>query len=105
MVSPDNLLLCDERTPFDIYRKIIEVENYYHTRLGSLPAVGKVTTVVSPLSSKTLSLGMLMAAIERSLRLHVEPGTYQVETAGDGKLVGGGEWNPQEIWLTGEPYS
>jgi hypothetical protein len=106
LVSPDNLLLCDERTPFDVYRKILEVEHYYRSRLGSLPAVGKITTVVSPLSSKTLSLGMLLAAIERSLPVcHVEPGTYQVETNDDGKLVGGGTWEPQEIWLTGEPYT
>jgi hypothetical protein len=105
VVSPDNLLLCDERTPFDIYRKILDVEQYYHTRLGSVPEIGKVTTVVSPLSSKTLSLGMLLAATESSLPVcHVEPGTYHVETSEDGKLVGGTVWEPLEIWLAGEPY-
>ena len=105
-VSPDNLLLCDERTPFDIYRKILEVEQYYRTRLGKVPTIGKVRTVLSPLSSKTLSLGMLLAATERSLAVcHVEPGTYQVETTEGGKLVGGSTWEPLEIWLAGEPYA
>src|SRR5262249_2385300 len=60
LVSPENLLLCDERTPFDIYRKILDVEQYYRRRLGVIPGMGEVTTVVSPLSSKTLSLGMLL---------------------------------------------
>jgi len=106
LVSPDNLILCDERTPFDIYRKILEVEQYYHARLGSLANIGRITTVVSPLSSKTLSLGVLLAAVERSLPVcHVEPGTYQVETSANGKLCPGHTWEPSEIWLAGEPYA
>jgi hypothetical protein len=106
LIAPDNLLLCDERMPFDIYRKILEVEQYYRTRLGSVPEIGKVKTVVSPLSSKTLSLGMLLAATEQSLPIcHVEPGTYDVEANEDGKLVGDSPWEPLEIWLAGEPYT
>jgi hypothetical protein len=50
LVSPDNLLLCDESTPFDIYRKILEVEEYYRSRLSFVPAIGEIKTVVSPLS-------------------------------------------------------
>jgi hypothetical protein len=106
LVSMDNLLLCDERTPFDIYRKILEVEEYYWKRLGAVSAIGKVTTVVSPLSSKTLSLGMLLAAIERSLPVcHVEAGTYQVEGDDQGRLIGETTRDPTEIWLAGEPYT
>ncbi len=105
LVSPENLLLCDERSPFDVYRKILEVEEYYRTRLGAVPSIGKVTTVVSPLSSKTLSLGMLLAAIERSLPVcHVEAGTYQVLLDGQGRLEVGSGRGPTEIWLAGEPY-
>ena len=105
-VSPDNLLLCDESNPFDIYRKILEVEDYYRQRLGDFPAIGKVTTVVSPLSSKTLSLGMLLAAIERSLPVcHVEAGTYQVDLDSDGRLAADTTRAPSEIWLAGEPYT
>src|SRR5262249_32979844 len=106
LISADNLLLCDERMPFDIYRKILEVEQYYRTRLGSLPDIGKVKTVVSPLSSKTLSLGMLLAGTERSMPIcHVEPGTYDVQATEDGKLLGSSSWEPLEIWLAGEPYA
>ncbi len=106
LVSPDNLLLCDERNPFDVYRKILEVDEYYCNRLGAVPAIGKVTTVASPLSTKTLSLGVLLAAVERSLPVcHVEPGTYQVEVDDQGRLVGDATRGPTEIWLAGEPYT
>jgi hypothetical protein len=106
LVSPDNLLLCDERNPFDVYRKILEVEDYYRRRLGAVPSIGTLTTVVSPLSSKTLSLGMLLAAIERSLPIcHVEAGTYEVAVDADGRLLGDATRGPIEIWLTGEPYA
>jgi hypothetical protein len=106
LVAHENLLLCDERTPFDVYRKILEVEEYYRSRLGAIQGMGAVTTVVSPLSSKTLSLGMLLAAIERSLPVcHVEPGTYQVDTDDGGRLIGDTTRGPIEIWLAGEPYA
>lgn len=106
LVSPENLLLCDERTPFDIYRKILDVAQYYNRRLGVIPGMEEVTTVVSPLSSKTLSLGMLLAAIEQSLPVcHVEPGAYQVDVRGVGMLEGSALREPIEIWLTGEPYN
>ena len=105
LVSPDNLLLCDERNPFDVYRKILEVEEYYRQRLSVAVAIGNVATVVSPLSSKTLSLGMLLAAIERSLPVcHVEAGSYQVDVDHQGKLAGDTNRSPTEIWLAGEPY-
>ena len=105
LVSTDNLLLCDERTPFDVYRKILDVEEYYRTRLSVIPQIGRVTTVVSPLSSKTLSLGVLLASVERSLPVcHVEAGTYEIKMDDAGRLPGKALTNPTEIWLAGEPY-
>ena len=105
MVSPDNVLLCDERNAFDVYRKILEVEEYYRQRLSAIPGIGEVTTVVSPLSSKTLSLGMLLAAIECRLPVcHVEAGTYDVCVDAQGDLIGDIECSPIEMWLGGEPY-
>jgi hypothetical protein len=106
LVSPENVLLCDERTPFDVYRKVLNVEEYYRRQLGAIHGMGKVTTVISPLSSKTLSLGMLLAAVERSLPVcHVEAGTYQIETDESGRLIGDTARGPIEIWLAGEPYA
>jgi hypothetical protein len=106
LVAPENLLLCDERTPFDVYRKVLNVEEYYRKQLGAIQGMGSVTTVISPLSSKTLSLGMLLAAVERGLPVcHVEPGTYQIDTDQSGRLIGDMARGPTEIWLAGEPYA
>ena len=106
LVSKNNLLLCDERTPFDVYRKIIQMDDYYKERLTSLPGIGDVTTVVSPLASKMLSLGMLLAAIERRLPVsYVEAGAYQIESNSTELLMSHPEVEPIEVWLTGEPYA
>jgi hypothetical protein len=106
LVAQDNVLLCDETTPFDIYRKILDVEHYYSKRLAGIPGMGVVRTVVSPLSSKTLSLGMLLAAIERQLPVcHVEPGAYQIDTDSSGHLLTDQTREPTEIWLAGDAYA
>jgi hypothetical protein len=106
LVDPENLLLCDERTPFDVYRKVLDVEEYYRKQLGGIQGMGAVTTVISPLSSKTLSLGMLLAAVERALPVcHVEPGTYHVDSDESGHLIGDLGRGPTEIWLAGDPYA
>lgn len=101
-VSKNNLILCDEGTPFDIYRKIINLDDYYRETLSKLPELSNITTIVSPLASKMLSLGMLLAAIERGLAVsYAEAGSYQFDgtslSVSDNVL-------PVEIWLTGEPY-
>lgn len=100
-VTPENLLLCDERTPFDVYRKVIEVDEYYRNRLAALDIIGSVKTVVSPLSTKTLSLGILLAAIEKGLAVcHVDAGSYVINDT----LTVDADQRPMEIWLAGEPY-
>lgn len=105
LVSRDNILLCDEQNPFDVYRKIIDVHEYYQGRLSGALALGEVTTVVSPLASKMLSLGMLLAAIEKTLPVcHVEAGVYRVDKQNESALREGSSGVPAEIWLTGEPY-
>lgn len=105
LVSHENLITCDERTPFDIYRKIIEVEAYYRDRLSGIPGIGPVKTIVSPLSSKTLCLGMVLAAVERKLPVcHVEAGAIRVDVERMTDILASANYLPKEIWLTGEPY-
>jgi len=105
-ISQENLILCDEHTPFDIYRKIIDVEAYYRDRLGGISSIGPVTAVLSPLSSKTLSFGMLLAAVEKNLPVcHVEAGAIEVDVDRMTAVLNNCNYSPKEIWLTGEPYS
>ena len=101
-VAYENILYCDEGNPFDIYRKVVEVAQYYKT-LDALKELPPVTTVLSPLSSKTLSLGMLLAAIERQLPVcSVVPGSYVLPTTLP--LESRGAERILEVWLAGEPY-
>ncbi len=101
-VLSTNILLCDESNPFDIYRKILGLHDYYVEKLSGL--MGDVTTVVSPLSSKLLSLGMLLAAIERKLPVsYVEAGLYQPPVDEIQRYIPDLD-QTLEIWLTGEPY-
>ena len=100
-VTSDNILLCDETNPFDIYRKILNLHDYYVEKLS--PLVGEITTVVSPLSSKRLSLGMLLAAIDRRLPVsYVEAGLYSVDGVLDSAILDSRQFF--EVWLAGEPY-
>lgn len=104
-VSRNNILLCDESSPFDIYRKVVEMDGYYKERLKDLPGIGEVTAVVTPLASKMLSLGALLAAIERDLPVsYIEAGSYYIEAEGVEPTVSNPEIAPVEVWLTGEPY-
>jgi hypothetical protein len=101
-ILPTNFLLCDETNPFDIYRKIIGLHDYYVDKLSGL--LGEVTTVVSPLSTKLLSLGMLLAAIERRLPVsYVEAGMYDPPVAEIDRFTASTD-QTVNIWLTGEPY-
>src|ERR1700723_2430930 len=102
-ITDSNILLCDETNPFDIYRKIVALHDYYSEKLSTL--VGGVATVVSPLSSKLLSLGALFAAIERKLPVsYVEAGLYTLEP-GAMEVFQAAHISPIEIWLAGEPYN
>ena len=101
-IAQGNILLCDARNPFDIYRKIVGVHDYHKEKLEQ--HIGELTTVVSPLSSKLLSLGMLFAALERRLPVaYVEAGLYEVQ-GGPLDVAVLGDQEPTEIWLAGEPY-
>ena len=97
-VDPRGFIYADERDPFDIYRQIVDLANDY---TESLAPLGNAYTIVSAHSSKLLSLGVLLAAVERKLAvMHVEPtGYYLPET------INGLEANELfEVWLTGEAY-
>lgn len=104
VISKNNILLCDERNPFDVYRKVLQIDDYYRERVASLPALKNVTTVVSPPASKMLSLGALLAAIERKLPVcHVGARAYAIDNS-TGSVDDPASVTTTEVWLTGEPY-
>ena len=97
-VDPNAFIYADERDPFDIYRQIVALSDDYKESLAPL---SDAYTIISAHSSKLLSLGVLLAAVERDLAImHVEPTGYHMPQTIDGL-----EANELfEVWLTGEAY-
>lgn len=100
-VEPRNYLYAAESNPFDLYRAIGDLYMRYQS---SLRPLGAAKFVLSTHSSKLLSIGVLLAALELGIQvMHVSPSRY-------GLRIG---WNPEELretgqlvdlWIAGEPY-
>ena len=101
-VEPQSFLYADDRKPLDIYRSIISLDN---ERTPVFEALGGSTMVLSPSGNKTSSMGVLMAALERSFPVVcVEALSYDV----DWSKIDAVDTNATEfvhIWLKGEAYS
>jgi hypothetical protein len=76
-VEPGNYIYADERNPFDLYRTLSQLSERYRRALAPL---GDTSVVVSIHSSKTLSLGALLAAYEHQLPvMNAEPNHYEFD--------------------------
>ena len=95
-VDANNLVYASEDDPLDVYRTILEIEEI---RRPVFEKIGSVV-VLSPVGSKAVALGALMAALERSLPvIYVEALEYTVRTNAPlaepaGELL--------HVWLHGE---
>src|SRR5205823_12099122 len=99
-VDARDLVFADEQSPVDLYRTILRIDD---ARARVFAEVGGSQIVLSPLGSKALSLGALMASLERDFTiLHVEAIGYTLDAArADSVTV------PDElvhIWLHGDAY-
>ena len=102
-----SFIYANEQNPFETYRQIYETaQHYYH----SFSALGGCHVVISPLSSKLLCVGALLAAYDLQSEgsnvgiAHVENQTYDIENVKDlekeARLA-----LPFTMWLTGECYN
>lgn len=100
-VEPGNIIYADEQNPFDVYKQIRDAGDRYDEALEPLEGCRKV---VSALSSKLLSLGVLIAAFEGNMAVgYVGAQGYNIAELNEG------EDSDQpavlfEVWLEGEPY-
>lgn len=106
LIEPRNIIYADERNPFQVYREILKATDYYNKVLD---LVNGCKVIISPLSSKLLSVGALIAAYEAKQLgklvgiAHVECKSYRIE--GDlEKLKHSERQVLYEIWLAGESY-
>lgn len=100
--DPRHMLFAAESDPLDSYRSICEIDELRKETFGQL---GGSSTIVSPLGSKMLSVGLMLAAIERKLRaVYVECRGYdETGVAGEISLP---DALPliTHLWLHGEIY-
>lgn len=92
-------MYADEGDPLDLYRTILRLGDF---RQQVFAESGGSILVLSPLGSKVMALGALMAALERDLPVaHIEPIAYRVHdsmpsTVSDPDMI--------HIWLEGSAY-
>jgi hypothetical protein len=78
-VEPRDIVYAKERDPLDLYRTILRIDG---TRQRVFREVGGALTVLSPLGSKVLAIGALMAALDRDFPVaYVESIDYDVKPA------------------------
>jgi hypothetical protein len=101
-IESGNYIYADESNPFDLYRTLCRLHERYRE---SLLPLGESSIVISTHASKTLSIGVLLAAYEKSL---------PVVTAGPARHVIRDESAVMRLahedvltclWLQGEPYN
>ena len=99
-VDPRNIVYADEEDPLDLYRTILRLDDL---RKPVFAETGGSMLVLSPVGSKVMALGALMAALERDLPVaHVEPIGYEFR---EDLPVEVEQPNLMHIWLEGDVYS
>jgi hypothetical protein len=98
-VDTRNIVYADEEDPLDLYRTILRIDDL---REPVFREVGGSLLILSPVGSKVLALGSLMAALERNLPVaYLESIGYSLgssvpATTADPDVV--------HIWLEGDAY-
>lgn len=101
-----DILRATEWNPFQLYRSLMQTMARYEE---SLKLFGGARFVLSPLSSKGLSIGCLLAAFEKRAtgnRAAVRVGMAHVESRryGAGQLPNDTKCQLISAWITGECY-
>ena len=99
-VDPRNIVYADEEDPLDLYRTILRLDDL---RKPVFAETGGSMLVLSPVGSKVMALGALMAALERDLPVaHVKPIGYEFREDLPAEIE---QPNLMHIWLEGDVYS
>lgn len=107
-VDPRDIIYATEDNPFQLYRALLGAMERYGE---SLNVLGGVRFVMSPLSSKGLSIGALLACFEKRLRpdgqgtptragfAYIETRRYEAVALTEADVG-----TPVSLWLTGDCY-
>jgi hypothetical protein len=101
-VDTRNLIYADEKKPLDLYRTLLRIDD---ARRPVFAGTGGSMIILSPVGSKVLAIGALMAALERDFPVaHVESIAYAV----DFKAIDANRSQSAEVvhvWLYGDAYA
>lgn len=98
-VDTRNIVYADESDPLDLYRTILRLDDL---RKPVFAETGGSLLVLSPLGSKIMALGALLAALERDLPVaHVEAIGYDLAPSVPAEI---GSPSLVHIWLEGDAY-
>ncbi len=98
-VDASNIVYADEGDPLDLYRTILRL---YDLRQRVFDETGGSLLVLSPLGSKLMALGALMAALERDLPVaYLEAIEYNLEPTAPKET---GALHFVHVWLEGDVY-
>ena len=98
-IDTRNIVYADEGDPLDLYRTILRLDDL---RQNVFEATGGSMLIVSPIGSKVMALGALLAALERDLPVaHLESISYQLDTSVPKAID---PPNFIHVWLEGEVY-
>jgi len=95
-VDPRDVIYAAENDPLDIYRTLIRISR---ERREVFESIGPSEIVLTPMGSKVVALGALMAALEDSLSVrYIEARDYD-----ESFFPGEQEYERMSIWLHGGP--
>ena len=98
-VDTRNIVYADEGDPLDLYRTILRLGDL---RQNVFKATGGSMLILSPLGSKVMALGALLAALERDLPVaHLESIGYELEASWPETID---PLSLIHVWLEGEVY-
>jgi hypothetical protein len=100
-VDPRNYIYAAEQEPLDLYRTLLRLDD---ARKRVYQAHGGSLLVLSPIGSRTLALGALLAALERNFPVaYLESIGYALPANLSAKSPP--NWPIAHIWLTGDVYA
>jgi hypothetical protein len=100
-VDSRDIVFAAEEDPLDLYRTILRLDDL---RRPVFAGAGGSMLILSPLGSKVMALGALMAALERELPVaYLESLSYELDEGVPGS-GSDGKANLIHIWLEGDVY-
>lgn len=96
-----NLIFADESNPLDLYRTVLDIDD---RRTKIFEELGGSLQILSPEGTRLLSIGALMAALDRNLPVvYVESISYTFANSGNAG-TGTDQASLVHVWLEGEAY-